>query len=232
MSSGGSPLSCHLRLVGQGVGTAAAQAIESGCLPKDLAANAEIVASVQQTLLRDDAFLVGVQNDDPCDLARLARVSASSERSEGAAGNVLSGQARAVHGEGGVPADRTTAGTHRWMSQTLPASLEMRWPGPAAISEIQLVFDTGMHRALTLSHSDAYAARMVWGQPQPETVSDYTIEGEIEGKWVDLCETKGNYQRLVRHTMDPPRQVTALRVTVIATNGIDHARICEVRAYA
>jgi hypothetical protein len=25
---------------------------------------------------------------------------------------------------------------------------------------------------------------------------------------------------------------TALRVTVTATNGVDHARLCEVRAYA
>ena len=74
--------------------------------------------------------------------------------------------------------------------------------------------------------------RMVWGQPQPETVRDYTIEGEVEGEWLGLCKGSGNYQRQTRHSVNPPGKITALRVTVTATNGIDHARICKIRAYA
>ena len=117
------------------------------------------------------------------------------------------------------------------MSQSLPASIELRWPTATAIAQIQLTFDTGLSRALTLSHSDAYVQKMAWGRPQPETVRDYTIEAEIDGTWRTLCEESGNYQRLVRHNLEAPIQTTALRVTVTATNGIDHARICEIRAY-
>jgi len=218
-------------VIGQGAGTAAAHAIREGIAPQVLPQDAKAVASIQQSLIRDDAYLVGVQNEDPCDLAKQAVAASPSEQLDGAAQNVLSGQTRAVHGEGGVPADRTTPSSHRWMSQSLPADLEIRWPSPVSVSEVQLTFDTGMHRPLTLSHSDSYAAKMEWGHPQPETVKDYTITAEVSGKWENVCEEGGNYQRLRRHAIAPSGPVTAIKVTVTETNGIDHARICEIRAY-
>jgi hypothetical protein len=218
--------------IGQGVGVSAARAVSDGILPKDLASNEDTIAAIQQTLLRDDVFLVGVTNQDELDLAPQAAVSVTSEASDHPGTNVTSGQSRAVYGEGGVPEDRTTPGAHRWMSQTLPASIELRWPSAVEVSEIDLVFDTGMHRPLTLSHSDAYVQKMTWGRPQPETVKDYVIEGEVEGEWTTLHEATGNYLRHRQHTVQPGGQVSALRVTVSATNGIDHARVCEIRAYA
>ncbi len=218
--------------IGQGVGTAAAHAIQSGILPGELGENEKAITAIQQTLLRDDAYLVGIQNADPCDLAYQASITATSEQEEGSAVNVITGQSRAVHGEGGVPEERTAVGTHRWMSLDLPASLELRWPSPVTISEIDLVFDTGMHRALTLSHSDAFVSRMEWGRPQSETVRDYIVETEINGEWIQLCDVKGNYLRHRRHDVEPSGPLSALRVVVSATNGIDHARICEMRAYA
>jgi hypothetical protein len=64
-------------LMGQAAGTAAAVAIERG---EDLveAATSDI-GTVQQLLLRDGCFLPNVRNQDPDDLARCARASASSE---------------------------------------------------------------------------------------------------------------------------------------------------------
>ena len=100
-------------VIGQGVGTAAAHAISAGILPKHLSDDTRAVTAIQQTLLRNDAFLVGIQNHDDSDIVRQATASATSQRSEGPASNVLTGQTRAVHGEGGVPLDRTTLGTHR-----------------------------------------------------------------------------------------------------------------------
>ena len=113
----------------------------------------------------------------------------------------------------------------------LPASLELHWDKPVRPAEVQLIFDTGMHRALTLTHSDAYAARMEWGQPQPETVRDYAIEALADGTWKAMVDVKGNYQRRRVHRIEAPESVTALRVHVTATNGLDHARICEVPVY-
>jgi hypothetical protein len=217
--------------IGQGAGTAAAHAIKAGLKPSELSGDTTAVKAIQQTLLKNDAFLVGVHNNDPCDLAPQATATASSEQDGSPAANVVTGQSRAVHGDGGVPGERTSVGTHRWMSSDLPASIELRWPSPVSLTEIDLVFDTGMHRPLTLSHSDAYVAKMAWGRAQSETVRDFMIKAEVAGEWVTLYEIEGNYQRLCRHTVAPAGAVSALRVVVTATNGLDHARICEIRAY-
>ena len=220
--------------IGQGAGTAAAYAAQQGMRPADLAGNPAAVRAVQQQLLRDDAYIVGVTNEDDVDIARSARVTASSAQTEGPADLVISGQTRSVHGEGGAPLCRTVPGTHRWMSDPvagLPAWVELRWDRPVRPAQLHLVFDTGMHRALTLTHSDSYADRMCWGRPQPETVRDYTVEGEVAGSWQILAEVKDNYQRLNVHRIESPPEVTAIRAVVSATNGLDHARICEARVY-
>lgn len=221
-------------VVGQGVGTAAAHAARHGIDPADLAARPDDLSAIQQRLLRDDAYLIGHLNEDPADLAPSARISASSEQPSGLAANATRGQTRAVHGPKGAPLDRTIPGTHRWMSNPdagLPAFLELEWDRPVLPRELQLIFDTGMHRPLTLTHSDAYAARMLWGQPQPETVRDYSIDGFLNGGWLRLATVRGNYQRRRAHELQCPAPLTRLRITATATNGLDHARVCEIRVY-
>jgi len=134
-----------------------------------------------------------------------------------------------------APPDRANPGLHRWMSDPvdgLPAWIETRWAEAVTLSEVAIVFDTGLHRLLTLSGADAYTAKMQWGQAQTETVRDYTVDGQVKGAWRVLAEVAGNYERRRRHRFDAVAGVSALRVTVAATNGIDHARIFEIRAYA
>jgi len=221
-------------VIGQGVGTAAAHAVKSGIEPADLAADPQSMTVIQQQLLRDDAYLIGAVNLDPDDRARDAKVSASSAQPNGGAANVISGPTRSTHGPKGVKPERAAHGLHRWMSDPavgLPAWLELHWEQPVPVSEVQLIFDTGMHRVLTLTHSDAYAARMKWGQPQPETVRDYSIELNSNGKWQSVAEINNNYQRRRVHKVKPSGHVSALRVNVADTNGLDHARIFEVRVY-
>ncbi|MER5985082.1 FAD-dependent oxidoreductase [Streptomyces sp. NPDC001787] len=60
--------------LGEAAGTGAALCVRDGVTPRELAADRRL----QQVLLRQDASLVGVRNTDPDDLARAARVSASS----------------------------------------------------------------------------------------------------------------------------------------------------------
>lgn len=219
--------------VGQGIGAAAAYCVQREVAPAALAGEPQAVRAIQQRLLRDDAFLIGHVNLDQNDLTRTARVTASSAQSDGPAVNVIYGATRAVHGPKGAPPDRAQPGTHRWMSDPakgLPARLELRWDAPVEPIEVQLIFDTALHRPLTLTHSDGYAERMRWGTPQPETVRDYTIEGYVDGGWRTLAEVDGNYQRRRMHRIDPT-PLTALRITTTATNGLDHARICEIRVY-
>ncbi|NQT59148.1 MAG: FAD-dependent oxidoreductase [Bacteroidetes bacterium] len=220
--------------VGQGVGTAAAFAVKAGQRPHELLEKPEQVTAVQQRLLRDDAYLIGVLNNDPKDLARESVVSASSEQSDGQAINITSGQTRAIHGYGGIKSDRAATGTHRWMSdpnQSLPQWIGLCWNESVAIGRIELIFDTGLHRVLTLSYSDEYTAKMHWGRPQEETVKDYSIEYLVENRWNSLVKETGNYQRRRVHILDNPVTASAVRITVKETNGLDHARICEIRVY-
>jgi hypothetical protein len=246
-------------VIGQGVGTTAAQAIDAGVMPGELANDPEQCSRLQQQLLRDDCYLLGVRNSDENDLVRQAnQIVASSHQPGAEPENVRSGQTRSVHGREGMephklganlwddvlakddgqdaavtqaPADRAFPGLHRWMSdpaEGMPTWIEVRWDEPVVIRSVQLVFDTGLHRLLTQSGADGYTAKMQWGQPQEETVRDYTIS------WGDSDEkiaVTGNYQRLRRHPLDASIRTQSLRIEVTATNGLDHARIMEIRAY-
>lgn len=77
-------------LMGQAVGTAAARLagggmLSDGAIPDEI--DPELITDLQQTLLRDGAFLPHVRNEDPADLARRAvRVTASSEARNGGLG--------------------------------------------------------------------------------------------------------------------------------------------------
>lgn len=222
-------------VVGQGVGTAAAIAVARNIEPCGLANNSVVVRAIQQRLLRDDCFLVGRSNADSEDLARIAPVTASSEQADGPAGQVVQGPTRATHGERGAPPNRRVASTHRWMSDPgagFPATLELTWDSPILPREIQFIFDTGMHRHLTLSHHDGYTATMMWGRPQPETVRDYTVSGYVDSGWIPFVTVRDNYLRRRVHAIEVARPVTKIRIEVRATNGLDHARIFEVRVYA
>ncbi len=220
--------------MGQGVGTAAAMAAQREIAPCDIASSTDVLQAIQQRLLRDDCFLVGRANEDRDDLARRAHVTASSEQKTGSASHAIQGQTRAVFGEKGAPPDRREVTSHRWMSDPaagLPAMLELAWDFPLRPTEIQLIFDTGQHRHLTLSHHGGYTATMIWGWPQPETVRDYAVSGYDGEDWATLVDVQGNYQRRRVHRIDCDRPVSKLRITVTTTNGLDHARICEVRVY-
>ena len=112
-----------------------------------------------------------------------------------------------------------------------PASLVLGWEEPVSLSEVRLVFDTGMHREMVFTLSDSCHRRNVWG-PQPETVKDYFVEVlDASGNWKRVASIAGNYARMRVHRFPAEDRISALRVTVEATNGVPEARIFEVRAY-
>ncbi len=220
--------------VGQGVGTAAAEAVGREMAPSELSACEAAMRAIRQKLTCGDAFLLD-EDFSSDNLASDARISASSELPGGEAINVVSRQTRSVHGERGAAPERREAGWHRWRSDPvddLPAWLMLEWDGAREIRELALVFDTGLHRHLTLSQHDGYTAtKMIWGQAQPETVRDYRIEARAaNGEWRQLANVEGNYQRLRRHRFDDTEtRFDALRIVMTATNGNSEARICGLR---
>ncbi len=205
--------------MGQAVGTAAAQCIDYLCLPRDL--GEDDIVSLQQQLLREDHFIPELGNEDPADRARNATVTASSHDPDHEPEKILSGITRHRHGE-----------DHQWISaagQDLPQHIELRWDEPREFSQVQIIFDTGFERPLTLTHSDRFNDRIVRG-PQPECVRDYRVQVECRGEWVEVARVRGNYQRRRVHEFECTT-ASAVRVTCEATNGAEQARVFEVRAY-
>ncbi len=62
--------------MGEAAGTAAALCLNMGCSPRAL--GRDHIGTLQRQLLKQDAPVMGLRNEDPADLARSARVSASS----------------------------------------------------------------------------------------------------------------------------------------------------------
>lgn len=206
-------------VMGQAVGTAAALCIRYDCIPRDL--GKESIKDLQQQLLKDDAYIIGVTNSDTSDLARTSEVRASSEVSVGRAVNVINGVHRGVYAQ-----------KNRWISdptQKMPQWLELHFRQPKRIQEVHLIFDTGLNRELTLTHSDA-ANRRIIRAPQPETVRDYELQVLDSNSAKTIVRVEGNYQRKRIHRFEP-MAATGIRLVVHATNGDPSARVFEVRVY-
>ncbi len=204
--------------IGQAAGTAAAACVENNLTPRELVSQPKRVSRLQQTLLRDDQGILRVKNEDSKDLAKTAAVSASAEYGDAKAPLVLDGELR----------DIPKVALHHWaapMAETAPW-LELKWQKPQRVSEIQITFDSGFERELTLTSQDS-ANRGIIRAAQPETVRDYVVTAG--GK--ELVRVTGNYQRVRRHKIDPT-EIDSLRLEVKATNGDDFARVFEIRCYA
>jgi hypothetical protein len=112
--------------------------------------------------------------------------------------------------------------THMWASdprQAMPQWLELDFGQPRTFNSVYLTFDTNM------------APRLPTEANPPEAVRDYQIQVPRDGGgWRTVAETKGNFLRRRSHRFTP---VTApkVRVKVLATNGVNEARIFEVRVY-
>ena len=214
---------------GQAIGTAAAQCLEARLVPRELARDAGQVAKLRQTLLRDDQTIKGLSNQDPLDLARSARVTASAESGAAKAALLLDGQVRDIPDKRGDAAE-----AHHWaapVEEGRPAWVELRWDRPRRIREVQITFDSGFQRQLTLSSQDAQNVNLLRAA-QPETVKDYTVVARLaDGGERRLATVKNNFQRLNRHRFDAA-EVQSVRVEVQATNGDALARIFEIRCYA
>jgi hypothetical protein len=204
-------------VIGQAAGTAAAMCCEYKLTPREL--GQKRIGQLQQALLRDDQALRDITNQDPKDLARSARASASA----GDAARLLDGHVRDIP---------ETKQVHQWNTKLGPdgAWVELRWDRPHKISEVQITFDTGFERQLTLSGSDS-TTRTTIRAAQPETVKDYRVLTANGGDWKEVASVKGNFQRLNRHRVAPV-ETDAVRIHVTATNGDELARIFEVRCYA
>ncbi|MBI5094731.1 MAG: FAD-dependent oxidoreductase [Candidatus Hydrogenedentes bacterium] len=208
--------------MGQAAGTAAAFCASERRLPRDIVADPARLKRFQQRLLRDDQSLLGVSNEDLDDLARSAEVTCSHHTNDGPPEAVIDGWNRGM-GEGVL---------NQWRAAMSDGSpwVQLDWKESHALRQIQITFDSGLHRKLFLSGEDAAYLPQTRGA-QPETVSDYVIEVKAAEGWREVARGTGNYLRLVRHEW-APIETSAIRLRVLKTNGDPLARVYEIRCYA
>ncbi|QBG46723.1 FAD-dependent oxidoreductase [Verrucomicrobia bacterium S94] len=203
-------------VMGQAAGTAAAMCVQKGTDPRGIYEHH--IRELQQQLLKDDVYIIGLRNEDPNDLALMASVSASSEKSAlFSAQNVINGVTRIVDDE-----------MNMWASdpeQELPQWIELDFGGKKKLNAVYLTFDTDVNEAKRATWEWKKEHRM-----PPEAARDYQVQVQIGNRWKTVADVKSNYQRRRIHRFETVK-TEKMRVVIAATNGDPSARIYEVRAY-
>lgn len=204
---------------GQAVGTAAALALEYGIAPRDVLKH---IKELQQELLRDGCYIPGLRNEDPDDLARTGRVSASSYQPGWEPDQVINGISR--------PEDKRNNG---WKSQKLSAKgewLRLALPDVRTLYEIRLTFDSNLSHEIMPSITRTVQAREDKGLPS-ELVRHYRLRVMLAQEIVFAQDYYDNCQRLRIHPLPENVSGDQVEITVMETWGAADACIFEVRIY-
>ncbi len=125
------------------------------------------------------------------------------------------------------PANRPHTDTGMWRSDpqsALPQSVTCQWDSPKSVRQIELHFPGDLARELSFNPPLS---------TDPEIARDYAIEGlRPDGTWQTLCEVEGNYQLHRLHCLEQNIDLSALRLTIRATNGSPSASLSNLRAYS
>ncbi|MDX6765317.1 MAG: FAD-dependent oxidoreductase [Candidatus Methylacidiphilales bacterium] len=208
---------------GQAVGTAAALWLHEKTNDIRSLSTPENIRALQQRLLRDDAFLLDLRNEDPADLARTASARASSGSNTAAL--ALDGVTRDLRAAFG---SWSSDSVHAWTSAELPASLALELAKPAPIREIHVTFDSGFEKELLLTPSHHHQKISAPRGPQTKLVRHYRLK--IDG--VVVHEETHNILRKRVHRLPAAVSGQTVEVECLATHGAPVARIFEVRSYA
>lgn len=204
---------------GQAVGTAAALCIKYDCDPRGAQ---EHMRELQQMLLKDDAYIPGIWNEDPKDLARRAKVTATSAREGCPPENVINGISRDEDGHRNL----WISGKGRTEGEMLTLHLADRQP----VSEVHLTFDSNFHYPIKITLSRKRQAQQRIGVP-PELIRDYTVtlwQGDKKAAKQTVTE---NVQRKNIVTF-PTTECDRVTVMVHKTNGSNEAHIYEIMVYS
>ena len=208
---------------GQAIGTAAALWLgEKSNDVRALSTPANIQA-LQQRLLRDDAFLLDLRNEDPADLARSAAPCATSGADTAAL--AFDGMGRDLRASFGA---WSSDSVHAWTSEALPAALSFELPAAKPVREIHLTFDSGFERELILTPAHWHQKQSAPRGAQAQLVRHYRVK--IDGQVVH--EETNNVLRKRMHRLPAPVAGRLVEIECLATHGASVARIFEIRCYA
>jgi hypothetical protein len=186
--------------MGQAVGTAAALAVARNIAP---AAMGTHIVELQQTLLRDDAYLPGVRQ------AFAAAVSeATLTSSQGDPEAVRNGINRPV----GEEVNGWVCRPDDWIAYNFRT--------PCTARHATLILDSGLDQLVALSYHQRDDQLTSPPAVMPKV---FQLEGLKGGQWQVLTRVERNYQRLCRLPLPPALE--ALRFRLVETWGAPASRI-------
>ncbi|EHI60848.1 MAG: FAD-dependent oxidoreductase [Hungatella hathewayi] len=208
-------------VAGQAAGTAAALAIQNGCMPAELMKD---IKHLQQELLKDDCYLPGVKNEDESDLARGVEVSASSSIPGCPPKAVINGVARGAVGCGEEQENcwRAPIAEH--------PVLELKSHTPIPVTQLRLILDSNLSREITPSINREVLSRQEF-QPPSELIKTYQVDCLLKGTSVKHIHQESMGQRLQILDFEAPVLCDTVRIQADSTYGSGLAGIFEVRIY-
>ncbi|MFI3289693.1 MAG: FAD-dependent oxidoreductase [Rikenellaceae bacterium] len=202
-------------MMGQAAGTAATICLAKGVSPRGV--YEQYINELQETLLRDDMYIPHRPAADNLDLARNAKISASS---------TSSGDVKLL--TDGYSRDEVDK-IHHWTSKDRTPTLTMEWDEEIEISELHLKCDSSINREIQIHpNTDKFKGRPD-GMPI-EMVKALKVEANIDGRWIEMSRHNDNLHRLIKLGFE--RVVTkSIRVKFEESYGAPNIKIFEVRCY-
>ena len=202
--------------MGQAAGVAAAMCVEKDLLPRAIYKDNHI-DELQERMLREDYYIPYRPAQDKDNLAKKAKVSASSTRS-GDVANLFDGVARDELGE-----------NHHWCSKGTEAELVLEWKRKIKLSKVELKFDSNVKRPIMMHKNPAKNYNQIEGIP-PELVKSFTIDAFVEGQWKTIAKVENNIRRYVPLDFSNIK-TDKIRLQFHETHGANDIKLYELRCY-
>ncbi len=202
--------------MGQAVGTAAVLCLREKTSPRGIYKNH--IKELQEILLRDDLFIPNRPANDALDLARKARIKASSTQS---------GDVRLL--TDGYGRDEVDA-LHHWASNGVKSSLTLNWDEEVELSCVEIKCDSNLHSEIQIHPKRTKLEAQVPGMPH-QLVKSAEVEVLQNGKWVNFASIDTNKHRRMIFKSDAKVKSQSVRINFKETWGKDSVKIFEVRCY-
>ena len=209
-------------VIGQAIGTAAAIATKYNIFAREVN---EHIKELQQTLIRDDAYIPGIASADKEDLVSNSncKITASSHIEGGEATNINGDYARRVD-------DIQNA----WISNKLSENgewIEVEFPKTVKIKDLLIRFDPNFSRILRPTIALCHLKLIVPDMPY-ELVREYNLQLFSKGELVKEIIVDDNFLRVNKHCFESQIECDKIKITAYKTYGDEHARIFDIRAYS
>ncbi|MFI3205650.1 MAG: FAD-dependent oxidoreductase [Clostridia bacterium] len=207
-------------IIGQAIGTSAAVAKKHGVMPRGVN---EFMTELQQTLLKDDAFLPGIPTVDADDLVSNTPCTITASSYKDGAEPCMANSAYAREIEENI---------NMWISKPMGESggwLQINFDKATDLNEVLLRFDPNFSKYIATRITDS---KRNYEEMQAELVRDYKIEFIKDGEIVKDMFVEDNFVRVNHHKFSETINCDTVKVTVLKTYGDECARIADIRIYS